>query len=164
MKILFIIDVQKGFVKENNKFLLKDINLLLKNNSFDKVIATRFVNSKNSQYNKFLNWNKMTSNIETDIAVTLPKNSIIVDKTSYAIPYKIFESLKIYPTDEVYICGLDYDACVLAIGFQLFDLGIQPKFLINLISTTNTNPITMEQFENLAKRNFGKDSIVKFIM
>ena len=156
MKVLFIVDVQKGFIKDFNKHVVENINKLLKNYKFDKIYATKFVNYKNSQFEKFLNWNRMETDSETKIAVKIPKETKIINKTSYALPYNLIKKLKINSIDDIYICGLDYDACVLAIGFQLFDLGLQPKFIMNAISTANKNPIKLEQFENIIKRNLAK--------
>lgn len=45
MKILMIIDMQKGFINENNQFLVDNINNLIKSNKFDKIIATKFINN-----------------------------------------------------------------------------------------------------------------------
>lgn len=160
MKVLFIVDVQKGFIKDFNKHVVENINKLLKNYKFDKIYATKFVNYKNSQFEKFLNWNRMETDSETEIVVKIPKETKIINKTSYALPYNFIKKLKINSIDDIYICGLDYDACVLAIGFQLFDLGLQPKFIMNAISTANKNPIKLEQFENIIKRNFGENCVV----
>lgn len=65
-------------------------------------------------------------------------------------------------SDEVYLCGTDYDACVLAIAFQLFDHGIQPHIVSSCVGSHSENPsISKEDFEKLCLKNFGKNSVVK---
>ena len=85
MKALIIVDMQKGFIKESNKFLVDNINKLISENRFDKVIATKFVNNADSQYVKFLNWSKMIGEEEQEFAISLPANAIIAEKTSYGL-------------------------------------------------------------------------------
>lgn len=46
--ILFIIDMQKGFINENTKHLVPKIVDFVKNNKFHLVIGTRYVNNENT--------------------------------------------------------------------------------------------------------------------
>lgn len=46
--ILFIIDMQKGFMNENTKHLVPKIVDFVKNNKFHLVIGTRYVNNENT--------------------------------------------------------------------------------------------------------------------
>lgn len=138
--------------------MLENINKLLSSSTFDRVIATRFVNFPGSQYEKFLNWNKMCESPEIDLAFNKPDNLEIIDKTSYALPLDFAKSLE--NEGEIYICGADYDACVLAIGFQLFDVGVRPIFIKSCIGTANKKPLPIEQFEEIVIRNFGSQSLI----
>ncbi len=167
MSILFVIDMQKGFITDSNKHLVEKINNLIKSKKFDKVIATQFINKKNSQYIKSLNWNDMFSSPQIDFAVDLPKDAIIIKKHSYGLPSSMFKQDGLYVKDfilpktgEIFICGTDYDACVLAVGYQLFDEGYAPKFIENAIGSSSRNPIDKNIIERIMQRNFGKQSIV----
>ena len=162
MKYLLIVDVQNGFINYKNSKIVPNIEKLVKSLDFDEIIATKFINKADSQYFKQLNWQQMTSSPDIDLAFNLQDQAkvTIVEKTSYSLPQNIVNSL--FDEDaEIYICGLDYDACVLAIGFQLFDLGYGVKFLMNAISTANSEPMPIEYFEKIINRNFGKESIIK---
>ncbi len=156
MKTLIIVDVQKGFITKNNEFLVSNIENLLKKEKFDQIIATKFINKEDSQYVNFLNYSRFMENDGTDLAIKLPKNSIEVMKTSYGLP----DITKI-GKGEVYICGTDYDSCVLAMCFQLFDYGVQPKIIKNCVGSHSLNPIPFANFEKICMKNFGKDSIVE---
>lgn len=104
----------------------------------------------------------MTSSPDIDLAFKLQNEErvTIVEKTSYALPQQAVNSL-FDEGAEIYICGLDYDACVLAIGFQLFDLGFKVSFLLDSISTANVNPMPIKYFKNIILRNFGEKSIIE---
>ena len=56
--ILIVIDVQNGFTrKEQTKKVANKIKELLEKKIFDCVIATRFLNSDNSIYEKYIDSN-----------------------------------------------------------------------------------------------------------
>ena len=164
MKYLLIVDVQNGFINNNNSKIIPNIEKLVKSLDFDEIIVTKFINKPDSQYFKQLNWQEMTSSPDIDLAFKLQNEErvTIVEKTSYALPQQAVNSLFDEGT-EIYICGLDYDACVLAIGFQLFDLGFKVSFLLDSISTANVNPMPIKYFKNIILRNFGEKSIIEKI-
>ena len=160
MKKLLIVDMQKGFINKNNGFLVKNVQNLIDCGGFDKIYATKFLNHKGSQFFKFLNWSRFCENSETDFAVDLPKDVVMIEKTSYALAgaevEKFFDK-----DDEVYLCGTDYDSCVLAIAFQLFDCEICPHILIDCVGSHSENPISKSDFERNCEKNFGKQSILR---
>ena len=160
-KILIIVDVQKGFITESNKNMLENINKLLKHAHFDRIYATRFVNLHGSHFQRLLDWQQMTKSPDIDLAFDKPENLEIIEKTSYALPLDFTQLLKQAGSEKVYLCGTDYDACLLAIGFQLFDMGLQPIFIENCLGSADKEPLPLEQFEKIAIRNFGKDCLIK---
>ena len=159
MKKLLIVDMQKGFINNNNAFLVKNIENLMKNGNFDQIVATRFVNHKNSQYEKFLNWTKLSDQESQSFAINLPEYAKVCEKSSYGMRGGDL-ACAINENDEVYLCGTDHDACVLAIAYQLFDYGVQPHIVMNCVGSHSENPaISKEDFEKLCLKNFGKNSV-----
>ena len=45
MKNIIIVDMQKGFINENNKHLVDRINTYLKSNKFDNIFFTQCINN-----------------------------------------------------------------------------------------------------------------------
>lgn len=162
MKKLLIVDMQKGFINKNNDFLVKNAQNLINSGEFDKIYATKFLNRKGSPFFKFLNWSRFCDNSETDFAIDLPKEAIVLEKTSYALAGEEVEK-NFDKDDEIYLCGTDHDSCVLAIAFQFFDFGICPHILIDCVGSHSEKPISKSDFEKICVKNFGKDSIVKKI-
>ena len=160
MKKLLIVDMQKGFINKNNDFLVKNIQNLIGSSRFDKIYATKFINHTGSQFFKFLNWRRFCENSEIDFAVDLPKEAVVIEKTSYAFAGGEVEK-NFDKTDEIYLCGTDYDSCVLAIAFQLFDFGICPHILIDCVGSHSDNPVSKTDFEKICEENFSEQSILR---
>lgn len=169
MDTLIIVDMQKGLINDNNRFLLEKINNLLKHKKFDNIVATQFVNSEDSQYIKSLKWNKMFFSPDIDLALDLPENAVVVKKSSYGLPLSVFKEGMLdfskFKLDKVgggriVICGTDYDACVLAIGFQLFDHGFAPQFITECIGSASRKLIDKSAIERIMIRNFGENAVI----
>lgn len=61
--IVIVVDMQNGVtIKSETKKLIGSIQSLLSKNIFDVVICTRFLNDKNSIYEKAFNWTQMINN------------------------------------------------------------------------------------------------------
>lgn len=161
MKKLLIVDVQKGFLNEKCDFVVKKIEKLVGGGNFDQIIATKFVNHDESAYVQFLNYHRFLTKDETKLALNLPKNAKIVEKTSYALPEKNFQKL-FKKGDEVFVCGMDYDSCMLAICFQLFDHEILPQIVLDAVASHSENPIPKADFEKICRKNFGEKSLIRF--
>lgn len=81
---LFIIDVQNGFISQNTSYVIQNINSLLKQNIFEYVVFTRFINTFDSPYVKYLNWHQMFSEKEQKIVDDInPFAKVVFDKTVY---------------------------------------------------------------------------------
>lgn len=157
-KVLLIVDMQNGFItKPNYKNLQSKINGLIKLDDYDNYIFTKFINKDESLYEKKLNWFKLKSEESQTICVDIPENSFILEKYGYGLNNEQINQIKALNIDSIDICGLQTDACVYAIAFQLFDNGISPNILINYCQTSlERNSIAKEimihQFGNVDEK------------
>lgn len=139
-KAIVIIDVQNIFINNKTKDIPKKIADHLENNKYDYIIFTRFVNDKNSQIYKKLKWNKCFESPDIDIYLSLKSyanRNNTFDKNGYSI-FKQKELLKLFKENNInniYLCGLSSDACVLASAFEGFDLGFNIIILKELTAT-----------------------------
>ncbi len=159
MKNIIVVDMQKGFMNENNKHLINGINSYIKENQFDNIIFTKCINNDSSPYVKILNWHDMKDEVEQEIILDVPKNSEIIVKNCYGISHKDIEILKQKGISEIEICGTDIDACCLAIAFNLFDNNIKPIFLKDLCASSSENKNIQNYAFEIIKRQFGKECI-----
>lgn len=157
MKIILVIDMQKGFINKNNEHLVNDINKFLKQKSFDKVIFTKYKNKENSPFVKFLNWNALTD--EESQRFVVDGEAGMIEKYSYGLPFEEICKFKEKDIEEIYLCGTDLDACVLNIAFNLFDNNIKPIFIKELCATSSRDENMADYAWHIIERNFGRNCI-----
>ena len=154
MKVLLVIDMQKGFIK-NNKYLelSNKINDYISKDNYDKIILTKYINkkSKNPLYQDKIGWTKLTTKEEQDFAINVPKNAIIMNKYGYGLDREDLDYIKSLKVKEIDVCGLKSEACVYAISLQIWDMGIYPNILANYIQgDVNMSNIFIKQFGNIS--------------
>lgn len=160
MKNLMIVDMQKGLIKENNRFLIDKINNYLNEESFDNVYYTRFYNHEETSHSNILDWHKMTTEEEQNICVDVLENSFVLPKQTYGLHLEHLVYLRNKGIKEVILCGTDIDGCILAIAYNLFDNGIKPIFKWDCCGSANSNKEIKELMKDVIIRNFGKDCII----
>lgn len=154
MKILLVVDMQKGFMK-NKKYL--DLNNKISDyiarSNYDKIIFTKYINekSKNSLFQDKIGWTKLTTKDEQDFSLNIPKNAIIMEKYGYGLNRQDLDYINSLDIKEIDICGLKSEACVYAISLQLWDMGIFPNILYNYIEgNVDMKNIFINQFGNIS--------------
>ena len=154
MKILLVVDMQKGFMK-NKKYL--DLNNKISDyiarSNYDKIIFTKYINekSKNSLFQDKIGWTKLTTKDEQDFSLHIPKNAIIMEKYGYGLNRQDLDYINSLDIKEIDICGLKSEACVYAISLQLWDMGIFPNILYNYIEgNVDMKNIFINQFGNIS--------------
>lgn len=158
MKILLVVDMQKGFMTKPNYInLQKKIDELICKNDYDKYIFTRFINKNNPLYRTKLNWDKLSDKKSQEICVPVPENSVVFNKSGYGLDIKDLEKIKQLGISKIDICGLQTDACVYAIALQLWDNHIFPNILKNYVATTPSREnqaieMTIHQFGAVDER------------
>ena len=114
-KLLLIVDVQRGFVNEYTKPYLKKIELFV----------------------KILNWNKMRTSNEQQLAIDVDGATIINKNTYDGVNYELVKYIKKHDIQEVHIIGFDTDTSVLSTAMSIFDLmGIRPLVYRDLCFST----------------------------
>ncbi len=128
---LIIIDVQNGFISPKTDHILPRIQSLLEEENFDHVVFTRFVNTEDSPFVRFLNWNKVSKGEEIEISSLLkPFAKTVYDKSTYtALTETLSQFIVRHSIETAFICGIDTDCCVLATAIDLFEFGIRPCVL-----------------------------------
>ena len=125
---LVIIDVQNYFINKHTKHVIPRIQELTKNQKFDHVVATRFMNHEESPYVKLLNWRKMIDKESHTIPGNITKLAEkIFEKDHYScFTPELRNFLKESNIDKLYFVGMDTDCCVLKSAADAFELGISP--------------------------------------
>ncbi len=130
-RILIMVDVQNGFIRsEETTKIAEKISELSRNKFFDYVIATKFINKKNSPFQTILNWQGLTDTSQTALHNSLKYDKVVTKYNYTCVTDAFLKQLKEinnnkYP-EEVYIAGIDTDCCVLTIAGDLFKKSIRP--------------------------------------
>ena len=162
MKILLGIDVHNGFVNDNSIDVIKPIIEATNNSNFNYIIATQFINSKKSVYYNRLNWKELIQDSEIELVSGLNYNISYkkMGYSSYTTKFKeIIKKYKINKNDEIYICGIDTDCCVLFTAIDLFQKGYNVFVIENLCASTGGKDIH-ENALNILRRNIGRNRVL----
>jgi nicotinamidase-related amidase len=118
---LMIVDVQKAFPIPAK--LVKRIRIYSRR--FERRIFTQFVNPPGSLFRKKLKVGSCApDSADTTLLIPPGKNDLVFVKSSYGLKQKDLKRLQALGIKRITVCGLETDACVLAVMFSLFDAGI----------------------------------------
>jgi nicotinamidase-related amidase len=142
--ILLVIDVQNGFVNERSAHVVGPIAAFLSAwlATGRQVVLTRFNNPPGSAWERLIHWTRLRTSPEIDLdpkiqkAIAGHQNARVIDKESYTSLTSDFRSLlKEHATQEVFVCGIATDGCVLKTSVDLFETGITPYVLSDLCAS-----------------------------
>lgn len=160
-KALIIIDIQKGFInKLTSRIPSKIKNFIIKHkNDYDLIIFTKYVNHKNSNFVKNLNWKRFMEAKETDIVDELKefinnKNLYVKDTYGSFVDNKLLKYLKDNKIKRVELAGIDTENCVLTFARDAFDRGFRVVVFKNLCAS-HTNLGLHKSALKIIERNIG---------
>ncbi|WP_169216642.1 isochorismatase family cysteine hydrolase [Brasilonema sp. UFV-L1] len=135
---LFVIDIQNGFIAPNTSHVIQRVKSLLEQNIFEYVIFTKFLNTFESPYVRYLNWNKLFSETEQKLVDEIqPFAKIIFHKYIYTgCNEETLSFLKKRDIQTVFICGIDTEGCVLKTAIDFFENNINP-YVLEYYSASN---------------------------
>lgn len=134
-QLLLVIDMQNGFINEQTKHIIPNIECLIEH--FTKrqslIAFTRFINSPDSAYVKWLGWSELMKKPQTSLITNVYKTSAVVfDKNTYTAFTEEFEDfLRDNAIDKIVMCGVDTDACVLKTAVDAFEKDYQPVVIVD---------------------------------
>jgi nicotinamidase-related amidase len=122
-RALLIVDVQRAF-NPPPSFVKK---LTRYSGRFPCRIFTRYVNPPGSVFRRLLKQKSCPpGSSDVDLLIAPSKGDLVLNKIAkYGLSSAHIRLLKRRGIRRVTVCGLDTDACVLAVMFSLFDAGIE---------------------------------------
>lgn len=158
-KMLVVVDLQRSFINLNTEFVIDKIKKLVNSNEFDKVIFTKFINNEDSIYVNKLNYRGCLTNEEQEIMIDT-KDNIVLNKEIYTVYSNRFKDIvDEFKINEIYLCGIDTECCVLKSAFDLFEMGYDVKVLKDYCACTHGIKSHMNALDIL-RRNIGYNNIV----
>lgn len=135
-KILLLVDVQNGFVKNAYaEETLERIEDLLERKLFDVIIASKYWNVKGSYLSRFMGWNELCTPEEQALRPEIeayPQH--IIEKDGYSsMTEEMVTLLKEISEGKlpeyVFVLGFDTECCVAMTAADMFEMGIRPLVL-----------------------------------
>lgn len=126
---LIVIDVQKGFINPWTAHIPAAVERLQA--GYDRVVATRFHNPEGSLYRRLIGWQRLgRETADFPLAFTPRDDAPVIDKASYTcVTADLLEDLERWGAEEVHLCGIATDNCVLKSAVDLFEAGVKPVVL-----------------------------------
>lgn len=119
---LIIVDLQSAFLVPPP--LVERIKRYAKR--FRRRVFTRFENPRNSLFRRRLKMDCCApGSSDTELLLHPGKNDIVLSKPRYGLSAAQVAGLKRRGIRRAMVCGVETDACVLAVVFSLFDGGIE---------------------------------------
>lgn len=126
LRVLIVVDAQKGFVTPSSEPVLGLLETL--QSQFDRVILTKFHNPDPSPFRRILNYCELAPDSEdAGLAIVPRQDAVIVSRALYTcITAELLDILRTWGVDEVYMAGIATEACVLKTALDLFEADIRP--------------------------------------
>jgi len=164
MKVLLVIDVQKYFINDNTKHLPKKIADFIDKNKFDYILFFKYFNHPDSNFVKIHHWNKMFGPPETDIVPELTKyvtENNLFNKFSFSIfrSEGLDEFLRAHSIKELYLCGIDTDACVFTSEMEAFEKDYNARVIGDLCASHSGIAYHRKAID-LIKENLGEQAVM----
>jgi nicotinamidase-related amidase len=139
---LLIVDVQSYFMKDAPDDLPRRIVNHHNALNYDYVVFTNFKNEPDSNFVKLLKWDKCGTEEDAQLPNEF-SNFATRHNTFTRASYSAFKTTDLHDylqqkhVEQLIICGVDSDACVLATAFEAFDLGYHVKINFDLTYSSN---------------------------
>lgn len=129
MRALMIVDLQHAFSLPPH--LVEHIRRYSRR--FRRRVFTRFINRPGSLFRRKLKQGCCApDSADTSLQIAPSEGDLVINKTGYGLRPRDITRLRNHGIDEVIVCGVDTDACVLGVMFSLFDAGFECSVKKNL--------------------------------
>ena len=154
---LIVVDAQAGFVGPHTGHVESQISALLtqRGKDFDVVVATQFVNPADSNFRRLIDWHLLDTPEQTRLFDSVASHaSVVLEKSTYGASQQLGAILDSHQVEDVFLCGIDTDVCVLQNAAGLFDLGYSVRVIVEACGT-NGGPDAQNSATILLTRTIG---------
>lgn len=128
--LLLVVDVQNGFVNEHTAHVIAPVNVLIGacSGRGSHVAYTRFVNTPDSGYVRWIGWARFMHDPENALFDDLDAGAgpVFVKHGYTAFTDEFSEYVAGLRVERLILCGIATDGCVLKTAVDAFERGIEP--------------------------------------
>lgn len=148
-EILLIVDLQRAFPVP--EAIVGGIRQLT--GRFSRCVFTRFVNPEGSLFRKLLQMDACPPGSPDTRLLLAPRyRDIVLTKQGYGLSSRHVARLRQMGVRAATVCGIDTDACVLAVMFTLFDAGIDCRVVPDLCWSSSGSALHRTGLRILARQ------------
>lgn len=136
---LIVVDVQEGFLNERNRWIIPNIQKVIREGGYSFFVEATFHAEPGSLWDRQTGWTFPLSPTIPEIRELLPANTVLVTKTTKSVfggDKNIPALLKEKGIEAVHVVGLDTNDCVMATAFDSFDAGFMTYVLEECTETS----------------------------
>ncbi len=126
-RALIIVDIQPGFLKSHTKWIIPNVQQVIKRGNYDLYIEAVFHAELGSIWDKQTDWTFKLEPTVKEIKDCLEDKEVITvtktTKSAFQGDADLASLLRQKGIEEVHIVGVDANDCVLATAFDSFDAG-----------------------------------------
>jgi len=139
---LLIVDIQPGFITEENKWILPNVERILKDGSYDTYVEVTFSALAGSLWEKQMDWTFPPQDTVPEIKTLIPKDDYLYIEKNTKSAFKgnkdLLAFLRERHIEEVHTIGLDTNDCVFATANEAFDLGFFSYVIENCTASSQS--------------------------
>lgn len=160
--VLIIVDVQKGFITEQSKHVIRPIQEL--QHRFKHVVVAKFSNPDHSPFRSILNYHKLAPHSKESELTFMPReDAFLIDRPLYTCVTRALKShLKEIDKNEVFLCGVATEACVLKTALDLFESNIRTWLIADLCASDQGDEYHLPAI-SLLKKLIGKNHVIESV-
>lgn len=158
-KLLLVIDLQNDFINENSKDVVEKIKELIESKKYENVVFTKFINSYDSKWYKELNYKGCLTKEGQSIPIEIFNHKVIKKEIYSSLNKELEEYIKQNKVEEIYLCGIDTECCVLKTALDLFENNYNIYILKDYCACTHGIEKHNNALEIIA-RCIGKNKII----
>lgn len=124
-RALILVDIQEGFLKGDNRWVIPNIQKVIKDGKYTLIIESIFHAEAGSLWDRQVHWTFPLAQTTPEIKNLLDENTLTITKTTRSVfkgDKDLLTILKQKNIEEIHIVGLDTDDCVFATAQESFDL------------------------------------------
>lgn len=161
--VLIVVDLQKGFLNSNSEHAVAKVVRLVKecSNCPMPVIFTRFLNTANSPFERFMGWTKMSTEPEISLADELVEfANTVLEKNAYSAITDEFRRLaNRQGWKTLIICGIATESCVAKTAADAFEQNFRP-IVVSDACASDSSDASHQAGLTVMRRFIGKDQIM----
>lgn len=160
--LLLVIDMQEGFRFPESEKIIDNIQSII--SLFDNVLFTKFIDNKDSMFDKQLHWTTFQKKEKQEIMkeFTMHDSLVFEHNTYNPITKEVDLYIKSKSISKIYIVGIYTDVSILLSAMLFFDMEVE-VFVIgdacNSVHKNQKNDLHLSSLESLS-HILGKNHIV----